>query len=149
MSDDDPHRPTVEILLVEDNPGDVRLTREAFAEARAKNRLHVVGRGEDALKFLRREGEFQNAPRPGLILLDLALPGICGREVLAQIKSDVSLRRIPVVVLAGSKADEDVLRAYHLKVNSYIVKPADGERFAQVVRIAGDFWLSTVILPLE
>jgi CheY-like chemotaxis protein len=149
MSDDERPRPVVEILLVEDNPGDVRLTQEAFAEARTKNRIHVVSTGEDALKFLRREEAFKNAVRPELILLDLRLPGMGGREVLAHIKTDTSLRRIPVIVFAGSKADDDIQRAYHLNVNSYIAKPADADQYARVVRIVEDFWLSTVRLPRE
>lgn len=149
MTEDDRPRPQVEILLVEDNPGDVRLTREAFAEARVRHHIHVAGTGEEALQFLRREGAYRDAARPELILLDLALPGMGGREVLAQIKADPSLRRIPVIVLAGSKTDDDVARAYELNVNSYIAKPTDAEQFARVVRVVEDFWLSTVKLPRE
>jgi CheY-like chemotaxis protein len=149
MSDDERPNHPVEILLVEDNPSDVRLTLEAFAEARSNHRIHVVGTGEDALKFLRREGAYENAVRPELILLDLALPGLSGREVLADIKADPSLRRIPVIVLAGSKNDQDVERAYHLSANSYIAKPSDAVEYARVVRIVEDFWLGTVKLPRE
>jgi CheY-like chemotaxis protein len=137
----------IDILLVEDSPGDVRLTREAFAKARLNNRLHVVGDGEAAMAFLRREGEHGAAPRPGLILLDLNLPIMDGREVLAQVKGDPDLRRIPVVVLTTSRADEDVLRSYDLHANSYIAKPVDYRAFTDVIRTIESFWMTVVTLP--
>lgn len=138
---------TVEILLVEDNPGDVRLTREAWKEARIPNRLHVAADGLDALAFLRREGRHAGAVRPHLILLDLNLPRKDGREVLADIKKDPDLKHIPVVILSTSKADQDVLQSYDLHANCYISKPLDMDRFIRVVRSIEDFWLSTVTLP--
>lgn len=137
----------IEILLVEDNPGDVRLTIEAFKEGRVHNRLSVARDGVEALAFLRRQGAFANAARPDLILLDLNLPRKDGREVLAEIKEDASLRRIPVVVLTTSKAEEDILRTYDLHANCYIAKPVDLEQFLSVVRSIDDFWLSVVRLP--
>lgn len=149
MSEDDHPRNPVEILLVESNPDDAKLMRDAFAGGRVKNRIHVVNTGEEAMQFLRRKGVFGDAPRPELILMDIGMPGPRGREVLAEIKADPSLRRIPVIVLAGSKEDEDVVRAYDLNVNSYIVKPSDAEQFARVVRVVEEFWLGTVRLPRE
>jgi len=137
----------VDILLVEDSPGDVRLTREALAEGKLKNRLHVAEDGEQALAFLRRDGGYAEAPRPDLILLDLNLPRVDGREVLAQIKSDHDLKRIPVVVLTTSSADEDVLRVYDLAANCYITKPVDLDQFMRVVRSIEEFWLTVVRLP--
>lgn len=137
----------VEVLLVEDNPGDARLIREAFRGGRVENRLHVVPDGVEAMAFLRREGKWADTPRPGLILLDLNLPKKSGPEVLAEIKSDPALKRIPVVVLTTSKADEDVLRAYEHHANCYITKPVDFDRFLQVVRSIEDFWFVTVRLP--
>ena len=137
----------VEILLVEDNPGDVRLTQEAFKEGKLANRLHAVHDGEAALAFLRREGPYREAVRPDLILLDLNLPRKDGREVLATIKADELLRRIPVVILTTSKAEQDILRAYDLHANCYITKPVDLEQFLLVVRAIEDFWLMVVKLP--
>lgn len=139
----------VEILLIEDNPGDVRLTREAFRDAKVNNRLHVVGDGESALAFLRQQGEFADAPRPDLVLLDLNLPRKDGREVLADIKADPALSRIPVVILTASQADEDIVRAYNLNVNCYILKPVDLEQFIKVVKSVESFWLSVVKLPVK
>lgn len=137
----------IEILLVEDSPGDVRLTREALREARVANRLHVVGDGVETMAFLRREGKYADAPRPDLILLDLNLPKMDGREVLAFIKADACLRTIPVVVLTTSDAETDVLRSYDLHANCYLVKPVDVEKFfEQVARLEG-FWLAVVRLP--
>lgn len=148
MNDEARTKP-VEILLVEDNIHDVRLTREAFAGSNVANRISAVDKGEKALRFLKREGEFANAPRPELILLDLQLPGKDGREVLAEIKADPNLRRIPVIVLSNSQQEEDVLRAYNLNVNSYIRKPADLDEFAKVVKVVEDFWFKLVRLPPE
>ncbi|NVJ06195.1 response regulator [Myxococcus sp. AM001] len=137
----------IEILLVEDNPGDVRLTIEAFKEGKVSNHLSVARDGVEALAFLRRQGAYANAVRPDLILLDLNLPRKDGREVLAEIKVDPALRRIPVVVLTTSKAEEDILRTYDLHANCYIAKPVDLEQFIFVVRSIDDFWLSVVRLP--
>ncbi|WNG14155.1 response regulator [Cystobacter fuscus] len=137
----------IEILLVEDNPGDVRLTIEALKEGKVSNRLSVARDGVEALAFLRREGAHASAPRPDLILLDLNLPRRDGREVLAEIKADAKLRRIPVVVLTTSKAEEDILRTYDLHANCYINKPVDLDQFISVVRSIDDFWLSVVRLP--
>ncbi len=137
----------VEILLVEDNEGDVRLTREALKEGRIRNRLNVVQDGEQALAFLRREGEHADAPRPDLILLDLNLPRLDGREVLAAIKSDLALKSIPVVVLTSSRTEQDLLRAYDLHANCFITKPVEFEQFIEVVRSIEDFWLTIVVLP--
>ncbi|MFP2960686.1 response regulator [Myxococcus sp. 1LA] len=137
----------IEILLVEDNPGDVRLTIEALKEGKVHNRLSVARDGVEALAFLRREGVHAGAPRPDLILLDLNLPRKDGREVLAEIKVDRALRRIPVVVLTTSKAEEDILRTYDLHANCYIAKPVDLDQFISVVRSIDDFWLSVVRLP--
>lgn len=137
----------VEILLVEDNPGDVRLTQEGLKEGKVRNTLHVVRDGVEALAFLRREGEYAHAPRPDLILLDLNLPKKDGREVLAEIKEDPILRRIPVVVLTVSKAEEDILKTYDLHANCYITKPVGLEQFIRVVKSIDDFWFSIVKLP--
>jgi chemotaxis family two-component system response regulator Rcp1 len=137
----------VEILLVEDNPGDVRLTAEALRDDKVCNHLHVVGDGTEALAFLRREGKYADAPRPDLVLLDLHLPGKSGHEVLAEIKKDVRLRRIPVVVLTTSDTDEDVVRSYDLCANCHIKKPVDLEGFMAVVRSIDEFWFSIVRLP--
>ena len=137
----------VEILLVEDNPADVRLTREALAEHKVCNNLTVAEDGVQAMAILRREGEYADAPRPELILLDLNLPKKDGREVLADIKADDDLKRIPVVVLTISKADEDVLKAYNLNANCYIVKPVDMEQFMFIVKSIKDFWFSVVKFP--
>ncbi|HXF06479.1 MAG TPA: response regulator [Blastocatellia bacterium] len=139
----------VEILLVEDNPGDVRLAVEALKEGKVHNNLHVVGDGVEAMMFLRREGKYALSPRPDLILLDLNLPKKDGREVLAEIKADEKLRRIPVVVLTTSKAEQDILRTYDLHANCYITKPVDLEQFIAVVKSVEDFWLTIVKLPPE
>jgi len=146
MSDNDDGR-AVEVLLIEDNPGDVRLTREALKEAKVHNNLSVVNDGLDAMSFLRREGRFAQAPRPDLVLLDLNMPRKDGREVLAEVKADPDLRRIPVVVLTTSKAEEDILRSYDLHANSYVTKPVDFEQFMKVVRSIEEFWLSVVKFP--
>jgi chemotaxis family two-component system response regulator Rcp1 len=137
----------IEILLVEDNPGDVDLTREALEGSKIKNMLHVVVNGEDAMAFLRHKGKYTNAPRPDLVLLDLNLPRMDGREVLNQIKSDNDLKRIPVVVLTSSKAEEDILKVYNLHANCYITKPIDLFQFVKVVRAIEDFWFTIVKLP--
>jgi CheY-like chemotaxis protein len=139
----------VEVLLVEDNPGDVRLTREALREGKIRNNLHVARDGVEALAFLRRQGEHAGAPRPDLILLDLNLPRKDGREVLTEIKDDASLRQIPVVVLTSSQAEEDIIRAYDLHANCYISKPVDLDQFISVVRSIEDFWFTVVKLPPE
>lgn len=139
----------IEILLVEDNPGDVRLTREALKEGKVCNNLHVAEDGDKALAFLRQGGNGAGASRPDLILLDLNLPKRDGREVLAEIKSDPSLRRIPVVILTTSRAEEDILKTYDLHANCYITKPVDLEQFISVVKAIEDFWLTIVKLPSE
>ncbi len=137
----------IDILLVEDDPGDVLMTQEAFEEHKVRNRLSVVADGVDAMRFLRREGEFADAPRPDLVLLDLNLPRRGGREVLEDIKGDPELRSIPVVVLTTSSAEEDILRSYDLHANAYVTKPVDFERFIEVVRQIDDFFVSVVRLP--
>ena len=137
----------VEILLVEDNPGDVRLTREALRDGKVHNRLHVVQDGVEAMAFLRREPPYGEVPRPDVILLDLNLPRKNGREVLAEVKSDPDLMRIPVVVLTTSDDERDVLHAYEYHANCYITKPVDLEQFLGVVRSIEDFWLTVVRLP--
>jgi chemotaxis family two-component system response regulator Rcp1 len=137
----------IEILLVEDNPGDVRLTKEALKEAKVGNNLHVAEDGVAALQFLHREGEFANAPRPDLILLDLNLPKKDGREVLEEIKADDSLKTIPVVVLTTSHAEEDIVRSYNLHANCYVTKPVDLDQFIRIVKSIEDFWLTIVRLP--
>jgi two-component system, chemotaxis family, response regulator Rcp1 len=137
----------IELLLVEDSEPDVRLTMEALKEAKVKNRLWVVEDGVEAMAFLRQQDGHADAPRPDLILLDLNLPRMDGREVLRQIKSDDLLRRIPVVILTTSRSEEDVLRAYDLHANCYITKPVDFTRFMEVVRSIEDFWLTVVKLP--
>ena len=136
-----------EILLVEDNPSDVRLTREAMREGKVLNNLSVVGDGEAALAFLKREDGYESAPRPDLILLDLNLPKKDGREVLKEIKAIEELRQIPVVVLTTSQCQEDISRSYELHANCYITKPMDLEQFIAVVKQIEDFWLTTVSLP--
>jgi len=138
-----------EVLLVEDNPGDARLTQEALKEGKVLNVVHVASDGEEALKFLHREGPFADMPRPDLILLDLNLPKKDGRQVLAEIKADPDLMRIPVVILTTSKAEEDILRTYNLHANCYITKPVDLEQFLNVVQSIEDFWLAVVQLPRE
>ena len=137
----------IDVLLVEDDPGDVLMTREAFADHKLKNVLHVVDNGADALTFLRKEGPYGDAPRPDLVLLDLNLPRMDGREVLAAVKADEDLCSIPVVVLTTSEAEEDVLRSYQLHANAYVTKPVDFERFLDVVRQIDDFFLTVVKLP--
>lgn len=138
----------IEILLVEDNPGDVRLTIEALKEAKVINHLTVVKDGMEALAFLRRQGSYSAAPRPHLIVLDLNLPRKDGREVLADIKADDRLKRIPVVVLTTSQDEQDVLKSYNLHANCYITKPVDLDQFVRVVRSIEDFWLGIVVLPV-
>ncbi|MEN6452296.1 MAG: response regulator [Thermoguttaceae bacterium] len=137
----------IELLLVEDSEPDVRLTIEALREAKVKNRLSVVEDGVEAMEFLRQQNGHADAPRPDLILLDLNLPRMDGREVLREIKADPSLRRIPVVILTTSRSEEDVLRAYDLHANCYITKPVDFTRFMEVVKSIEDFWLTVVKLP--
>lgn len=137
----------IEILLVEDNPGDVRLTIEGLNEGKVRNNLYVARDGVEALAFLRREREFHDAVRPDLILLDLNLPRKDGREVLADIKSDPDLKTIPVMVLTTSRAEQDVLHSYQLQANCYITKPVDLEQFITVVKSIEDFWLTIVTLP--
>ena len=137
----------IEVLLVEDNPGDVRLTAEALQEGKVWNRLSVAPDGVEALAFLRRLGTYVAAPRPDVILLDLNLPKKDGREVLAEIKNDPKLRAIPVVILTTSKAEEDIVRTYDLHANCYITKPVDLDQFLRVVKAIEDFWLCVVKLP--
>jgi chemotaxis family two-component system response regulator Rcp1 len=137
----------IDILLVEDNPGDVRLTKEALKEGKVLNTLSVARDGVEALSFLRKGGEYADAPRPDLILLDLNLPKKDGREVLAEIKADESLRRIPVVVLTTSQAEQDIVRSYNLYANCYITKPVDLDQFITVLQSIEDFWLTIVKLP--
>jgi CheY-like chemotaxis protein len=137
----------IEILLVEDNPGDVRLTQEALTDGKVRNSMQVVEDGVEAVAFLRREGKYANASRPDLILLDLNLPKKDGREVLAEIKADEDLRRIPVVVLTTSKAEEDIFKAYDQHANCYITKPVDLDQFIAVVRSIENFWFTIVKLP--
>jgi chemotaxis family two-component system response regulator Rcp1 len=137
----------IEILLVEDSPGDVRLTVEALKEAKVHNRLSVVQDGVEAMEFLYKKGSFKDVIRPDLILLDLNLPRKDGREVLTEIKSDPKLRQIPIVVLTTSRAEEDVLRAYDSHANCYITKPVDFKQFMSVVKSIEDFWLTVVKLP--
>jgi chemotaxis family two-component system response regulator Rcp1 len=132
---------------VEDNPGDARLTIEAMREAKVHNRIHVVEDGVEAMQFLRREGRFGDAPRPDLILLDLNLPKKDGRAVLAEVKADPALKRIPVVVLTTSRAEEDVLRAYDLHANCYVTKPVDLAQFMKIVARIDEFWIRVVTLP--
>jgi CheY-like chemotaxis protein len=138
-----------EILLVEDNAGDVRLMQEAFREIAAPHRLSVVGTGRGALEFLRREEEYEEAPRPDLVLLDLTLPDVSGLEVLAAIKKDAALRRIPAVVFSSSQRPEEVVSAYNLNANSYIAKPVELADFIRVVKGVEDFWLTVVSLPKD
>lgn len=137
----------IEIMLVEDNPGDVILTQEAFSEAKISNNLHVVRDGEQALAYLKQSEGYETSVRPDLILLDLNLPKLDGREVLHEIKEDNNLRRIPVVILTSSKAEQDVLKTYDMHANSYVVKPIDLEQFIGVVNAIESFWFSVVSLP--
>jgi chemotaxis family two-component system response regulator Rcp1 len=137
----------VEILLVEDNPADVRLTREALRDAKVANTLHVVEDGEAALAFFRRRGRYAEAPRPDVILLDLNLPRRSGHEVLAEAKSDPELQSIPIVVLTTSQAEEDILSAYRLHANCYVSKPVDFTQLMKVVKAIENFWFTVVTLP--
>jgi two-component system, chemotaxis family, response regulator Rcp1 len=137
----------LEILLVEDNPGDVRLTREAMKEGKVLNKLNVVMDGMEAMAYLRNEGNYKDAARPDLVLLDLNLPKKNGREVLEEIKGDPDLKRIPVVVLTISEDEQDILRSYDLHANCYITKPVDLQQFISVVNAVEDFWLTVVKLP--
>ena len=137
----------IEILLIEDNPGDVRLTKEVLMEGKVRNNLQVVGDGVEAMAFLRRENNYAEAPRPDLILLDLNLPKKDGREVLQEIKEDGEFKCIPVVVLTTSEADEDILRSYDLAANCYITKPVDLDQFIRVIKTIETFWLTIVKLP--
>jgi len=147
LSDMPSTSPVVEILLVEDNPGDVRLTKEALREGRIRHNLHVVDDGTKALQFLQREGEFADAVRPDLILLDLNLPRMGGREVLQLIKTDPNIQNIPVVVLTSSQAEQDILEAYKLHANCYVTKPVGLDEFVTVVQSIERFWFSIVRLP--
>jgi CheY-like chemotaxis protein len=146
MEIDKKERP-IEILLVEDNPSDVSLTEEALLEGKVLNNLNAVEDGVEALEYLRREGRYTHAPRPDLILLDLNLPRMDGREVLGEIKADKSLRRIPVVILTTSEAEEDIIKTYNLQANCYVTKPIDLDQFVKVVKSVEEFWLSVVKLP--
>jgi chemotaxis family two-component system response regulator Rcp1 len=137
----------IHVLLVEDSPGDVRLTREAFREANGAVHLHVASDGVEALAFLRQEAPYADVPRPDFILLDLNLPRMDGREVLAQIKADDDLRTIPVVILTTSEADADILQSYELNANAYLRKPVTLEAFEKLVKSINDFWLTNVLLP--
>jgi len=143
------HSRPIEVLLVEDNPADVRLTQEAFKEGRVTNHLNVVHDGVEAMEFLRRHGPYEGSPRPDLILLDLNLPKKSGREVLEEIKADPVLRRIPVMILSTSRADQDLQKAYNLHANCYITKPVDLDQFLNVVRSIEHFWFNIVTLPSD
>jgi CheY-like chemotaxis protein len=138
----------VDVLLVEDDEGDVLMTREAFEHYKIRNTLHVVSDGEQALHFVRRTGDYADAPRPGLIMLDLNLPRRSGLEVLAELKDDPELRVIPVVILTTSQAEEDILRSYRLHANAYVTKPVDFERFIEVIRQIDRFFITVVELPI-
>ena len=138
---------TREVLLVEDSPGDVRLTQEAFRDANKAINLHVVFDGVEAMAFLRREGAYVDAPRPELILLDLNLPKMDGREVLAKVKADASLKMIPTVILTTSEAEADIVKSYELQANCYLTKPAQWDAFESLVRSINEFWLTRVKLP--
>jgi len=137
----------IDILLVEDNPGDVRLTQEALKEGKVRNKLHIVYDGAEAMEFLKKKGKYEKAPRPDLILLDLNLPKMDGRQVLGEIKKDNDLKRIPVVILTMSRAEEDILKTYNLHANCYVTKPVELEQFIDVVKSIEDFWLAIVKLP--
>ncbi len=150
MTDYESFRPEpAQLLLVEDNPGDVRLTKEAFKQGRIENDLHTVSDGSEALAFLKRRGEYEDAPRPDLVLLDLNLPRTDGEEVLEQLKDDPKLRSIPVIVLTSSRAEEDIARSYELHANAYLTKPVDPDEFIETVRAFEKFWFSVVRLPPE
>jgi CheY-like chemotaxis protein len=146
MSDEADYQ-VVDVLLVEDDAGDVLMTREAFEHYKIRNELHVVTDGEQALQFVRRQGEFAGAPRPGLIMLDLNLARRDGLEVLAELKADPELRVIPVVILTTSQAEEDIVRSYALHANAYVTKPVDFERFIEVIRQIDNFFITVVKLP--
>ena len=139
----------VEVLLVEDSPGDVRLTREAFGEVNSSIRLHVAADGLEAMAFLKREGVHARAPRPGIILLDLNLPKMDGREVLVQIKADSSLKTIPIVILTTSNSQVDIAKSYQLQANCYLSKPVQLDAFESLVKSINDFWLTKVKLPMQ
>ena len=139
----------VEILLVEDNMADVRLTKEVLKDSKVKNNLHFVMDGVEAVSFLRKEGKYKDVPKPDLVLLDLNLPKKDGREVLKEIKNDEVLKRIPVVILTTSKAEQDILKSYNLHANCYITKPVDLEQFITVVKSIEEFWFTIVKLPVE
>ncbi len=147
MMPDPDEAQAIVILLVEDDPGDVLLTREALEDRKVLNHLHVATTGEDAISFLTRQKGHEDAPRPDLVLLDLNLPRLDGREVLSRIKADEHLRRIPVVILTTSEAEQDILRSYDLHANAYVTKPVDFEQFANVVRQIDDFFISIVRRP--
>jgi chemotaxis family two-component system response regulator Rcp1 len=147
MSSNLPNLQPIEILLVEDNPGDVRLTREALKEGKVLNHLSVVSDGVEALAFLHKENEHASQPSPDIILLDLNLPRMDGRELLARLKTDESLKRIPVVILTTSRAEEDIIQSYNLHANCYITKPVDLSQFITVVKSIEDFWFTVVKLP--
>ena len=137
----------IDILLVEDNPGDVRLAMEALKESKMRNNIYVVEDGVEAMDFLRRKGKYNDVPRPDLILLDLNLPRKSGREVLAEVKTDDNLKRIPVVVLTVSRDEEDILKAYDMHANCYVTKPLDFEQFVKITKTIEEFWLTIVKLP--
>ncbi|WP_226481184.1 response regulator [Natrinema amylolyticum] len=146
---DSPRAEPAQILLVEDNPGDVRLTKEAFKQGRIENDLHVVSDGTEALDFLSQRDPYADAPRPDLVLLDLNLPGKDGEEVLEELKDDPALRSIPVIVLTSSRAEEDIVKSYELHANAYLTKPVDPDEFIETVRAFEKFWFSVVRLPPE
>ena len=146
-ADDLPGTKPIDVLLVEDDPGDVLMTREAFEDHKVQNNLAVVNDGVDAVAYLRKEGRYADAPTPDLILLDLNLPRKDGREVLAEIKADETLRSIPVVVLTTSEAEDDVIRSYNLHANAYVTKPVDFDQFLRIVRQIDEFFVSVVRLP--
>ncbi|MER3493056.1 MULTISPECIES: response regulator [Fischerella] len=139
----------IEILLIEDNPGDVELTKIALEDSKISVNLNIVEDGVEAIAFLRREGKYANVPHPDIVLLDLNLPKKDGREVLAEIKADEKLKRIPVVVLTTSQAEEDVLKVYNLSANCYITKPVDFDQFVKIVQSIENFWFTIVKLPPE
>jgi len=146
MNSNPNYRP-IEILLIEDSPSDANLTIREFNRAKIANNLHWVENGEDAIDYLRCQGEFVDVPRPDLILLDLNLPGMDGREVLAEVKADADLKRIPIVILTTSTDEEDVLRSYNLNANCYVTKPIDIHQFINVIQLINEFWLAAVKLP--
>ncbi|MBI2950069.1 MAG: response regulator [Verrucomicrobia bacterium] len=149
MKKDQPNGRPIEILLVEDSAGDVRLTQESLKESKVRNNLTVVSDGVEAMAYLKAQNGYADAPRPDLILLDLNLPKMDGRQVLSEIKADPELKRIPVVILTTSKAEEDILRTYNLHANCYVTKPVNLDQFMKVVRAIEDFWLTIVKLPPE